>query len=160
LSDIPEPSEISKTGFTKQIAEKILIELDEWQLITKEDPESNESNEIFIDTTDEKQLKNVGNNKEVTIEELEHFYNASFEEALTDTNRYDISDLDHTLQSFFVLGVIKLTASNIWLKYNTSVTVNNEEGIIDYGQGGKLYKKYQKIISKFVRSELIGLSSL
>lgn len=160
MSDLPEPSETSQTCFSGEIAEEILIELDGWQLIDKEDIEDDELKEPFIDTSDEKQLKNIDKNMEVSIEELEHFYNSSFEEALTDTNRHDINDLDTTLQSFFVSGVIKLTASNIWLKYNTSVTVNNEEGIIDYGQGGKLYKKYQKIINKFIRSELIGLSSL
>jgi hypothetical protein len=157
LSDVQDPSETSKTAFNEKIAEKILIELDGWQLINNNDTESNDP---FINTDDEQQLKNVDDNKNVTIEELEHFYDASFEEALTETNRHDIGDLDNVLQTFFVKGVIKLTASNIWLKYNTSVTVNNEEGIIDHGQGGKLYKKYQKIINNFVRSELIGLSSL
>jgi len=115
---------------------------------------------LFLDYEDHETLENIRNNKKVSIGELKQFYDNAFSEALDDTNRHDIDDLDKILVERFTKGVIKLTASNIWLKYNTAVTVNNEEGIIDYGQGGKLYKKYKNIISNFIRSELIGLHSL
>lgn len=160
MKHIQEPSKNNKPIFTKKLAEEILIELDGWQLIDKEDIESSESEEPFIDTGDEKQLKNVDSNHKLTIEEVEHFFDKSFEEALNDTNRYDINDLDDKLVNFFMLGVIKLTASNLWIKYNTSVTVDNEEGIIDYGQGGKLYKKYQNIIENFVKGVRVQIEAV
>lgn len=158
MSDIQEPSKTNKPLFSESIADEILIELNGWQLIKNEDLEENE--ELFIDIEDPDTLKNIDNNKKVSIGELKQFYDKAFNEALNDTNRYDIDDLDKILVERFIEGVIKLTASNLWIKYNTSVTVNNDEGIIDYGQGGKLYKKYKNIISGFVRSELIGLHSL
>lgn len=155
-----EPSKTDKTVFNKSIADKILMELDGWQLITEKELKKNKPQKAFIDINDKKELKNIKTNHKVTINEVEYFYNNAFEEALNDTNRYDINDFKDILVKIFMNAVIKLAASNLWLKYNTSVTVNNEEGIIDYGQGGKLYKKYQKIIKNFVKSELIGLSSL
>lgn len=160
MSDIIEPSEANKTVFNKSIADKILIELDGWQLITRKELKKDKRGKAFIDINDKKELKNIKTNHKVTLEEVEYFYNNAFEEALNDTNRYDINDFSEVLVKIFMNAVIKLAASNLWLKYNTSVTVNNDEGIIDYGQGGKLYKKYKKIIRNFVKSELVGLSSI
>ncbi|MDR3063263.1 MAG: hypothetical protein LBU40_03880 [Methanobrevibacter sp.] len=159
MPNVQEPSTASRTQFSEEILEEILIELDGWTLVNN-DETTEDNEELFINIEDAETIGKIDSNKKITLEEVEHFYNKSFNEALTDTNRYDINDLSSKLQDFFIDGVIKLTASNLWIKYNTSVTVNNEEGIIDYGQGGKLYKKYKKIISRFVRSQLTGLHSL
>ncbi|BBL61510.1 hypothetical protein [Methanobrevibacter arboriphilus] len=159
-TNLEEPSETNIPIFSEELARKILIELDGWQLINSEDTESDGSSQLFIDHDDEEQLKNISINHNVSIKEVEDFFNKAFDEALSYTNRYDIDDLDEIKARLFFNGVIKLTASNLWLKYNTSVTVNNDEGTIDYGQGGKLFKKYLTIIEPFIKGVHIEISAI
>lgn len=149
MKEIHEPSKTKKPIFNNDIADKILMELDGWQLIKNEDLEDNE--ELFLDIEDSEVLKNIDNNKKVSIGELKYFYDNSFDEALSYSNRYDIDDLRKTEVQRFLKAVIKLTASSVWIKYNTGVTIDNEENTIDYGQGGKLYKKYLTIIEPFIK---------
>lgn len=161
MSDIQEPSKNNKPVFNKKVADKILIELDGWQIAIKKDIEKG-SDEVkpFLDPENPDEMRNIKTNHKVTMGEIKHFYDTAFQEALSYTNRYDIDDLDEILVDLFMNGVIKLTASNLWIKYNTSVTVNNEEGIIDYGQGGKLYKKYLGIMEHFVKGVRIEISAI
>jgi hypothetical protein len=161
MTDVQEPSKTNKPVFEKSIAKKILIELDGWQIATKKDIEKESVDvEPFLDPENPEEMRNIKTNHKVSMGEIKHFYDTAFQEALSYTNRHDIDDLDGMLKEVFMNGVIKLTASNLWIKYNTSVTVNNEEGIIDYGQGGKLYKKYLGIMEHFIKGVRIEISAI
>lgn len=149
-----------RVEFNQDKANQILIELDGWILVTQEEFEESKkklNDKAFMDDSD---LSNLDKNHVVTYEELEHFYNSGFYESLVYTSRYNLHDLEDSLVDLYLTGVYKLTAGNIWMKYNTSVTVDNEEGSIDYGQGGKLYKKATGILDRFIKSELYGLTKL
>jgi hypothetical protein len=148
-----------KPTFSSLIANKILIELDGWQIIT---PPTSESTELdpFLDTTDPNALQNLSSNHNVTLEEVEHFYNSAFDEALSYTNRLDINDLDLLLIEIFMNAVHKLAASNLWNKYNIQINNDAMEGTYVVSQGGRLYKKATGILDKFVRTNFIGLHSL
>ncbi|OEC87886.1 MULTISPECIES: hypothetical protein [Methanobacterium] len=154
-----EPSNTSKPPFSSSISDKILIELDGWQIITPPTTEPTEL-EPFLDTTDDTVLQNLNSNHTVTIEEVEHFYDSAFDEALSYTNRLDISDLDEITLEIFMNAVYKLTASNLWNKYNIQINNDAMEGTYVVSQGGRLYKKACNILDKFVRTNFIGLHSL
>ena len=158
------PSNISKPQFSTSIANKILIELDGWQL-TEESTDSilvddNEELNIYIDTEDPDELRNISTNHQVNVEEVERFYNTAFDEALTHTNRLDINDLDDILIEIFMLGVYRLAASNLWNKYNVQINNDAMEGTYVVSQGGRLYKKACNLLDKFVRTNFVGLHSL
>jgi len=158
------PSTISKPQFSTSIADKILIELDGWQL-TEESTDTlimddNEEGNIYIDSDDPDELRNININKGVSVEEVERFYDTSFDEALTYTNRLDINDLDDILIEIYMLGVYRLAASNLWNKYNVQINNDAMEGTYVVSQGGRLYKKACNLLDKFVRTNFVGLHSL
>ena len=158
------PSTINKPPFSSTVADKILIELDGWQL-TEESTGSmilDEQNEsvVFLDNEDPDELRNISINKGVSVEEVERFYNTAFDEALTHTNRLDINDLDEVTTEIFMLGVYRLAASNLWNKYNTQINNDSMEGTYVVSQGGRLYKKACNLLDKFVRTNFVGLHSL
>ena len=158
MADI-EPSNSSKPPFSSLIADKILIELDGWQISTDSTDESGEL-EPFLDTEDPDALKNINTNHSVSVDEVEHFYNKAFNEALSYTNRLDIDDLNQILLERFMDAVYILAASNLWNKYNIQINNDTMEGTYVVSQGGRLYKKARNILDKFVRTNLIGLHSL
>ena len=149
----------TKPLFSSLIADKILIELDGWQLTTISTTGSTEL-EPFLDTTSDIVLQNINTNHEVTIEEVEHFYDSAFDEALTYTNRLDIDDLNELLIEMFMTAVYRLAASNLWNKYNIQINNDAMEGTYVVSQGGRLYKKACNTLDKFVRTNFIGLHSL
>jgi len=153
------PSTTNKPQFSSTIASKILIELDGWQLTNETSNEPDEL-DLFIDTEDPEELQNITTNHKVSIAEVERFYDTAFDEALTHTNRLDINDLDEIVTEIFMLGVYRLAASNLWNKYNTQINNDSMEGTYVVSQGGRLYKKACNLLDKFVRTNLVGLSSL
>ena len=154
-----EPSTTNKPPFSSVIANKILIELDGWQLTTTPTDDSGEL-EPFLDTDNPDALKNINTNHNVTVDEVKHFYDSAFDEALTYTNRLDIDDLNEVLIGIFMGAVYKLAASNLWNKYNIQINNDAMEGTYVVSQGGRLYKKACNILDKFVRRNLVGLHSL
>lgn len=149
----------SKPIFSSLIADKILIELDGWQISTDSTGESGEL-EPFLDPTDPDAIKNINTNHTVSVAEIEHFYNKAFNEALSYTNRLDIDDLNQVLLERFMDAVYILAASNLWNKYNIQINNDAMEGTYVVSQGGRLYKKACNILDKFVRTNFIGLHSL
>lgn len=156
---IIQPSSTTKPQFSSSIADKILIELDGWQVII---PPADESSELepFLNTDDPDVLKNIGTNHSVTLDEVQSFYDSAFDEALAYTNRLDINDLDEITLEIFMMAVYKLAASNLWNKYNIQINNDAMEGTYVVSQGGRLYKKACNILDKFVRTSLIGINSL
>ncbi|MDP1553686.1 MAG: hypothetical protein Q8M06_11805 [Methanobacteriaceae archaeon] len=158
------PSTINKPPFSSTVADKILIELDGWQLTEETTPsiimDDSEELDIYIDTEDPDELRNISANHQVNVEEVERFYNTAFDEALTHTNRLDINDLDEVTTEIFMLGVYRLAASNLWNKYNTQINNDSMEGTYVVSQGGRLYKKACNLLDKFVRTNFVGLTSL
>lgn len=166
MSDIQEPSNTNKPVFDEKLADKILIELDGWQLADPEDIKSSDDEEVFINPEDKKELKNVDNNCKVSIEEVEYFYDSAFEDALSYTNRSDIDDLNSLLVDIFMKAVYKLAASDMFNKRNLEIRENEQieskPGVSTYRdqRGNKLYARSREILSKFIVSELVGLHSL
>jgi len=154
-----EPSTTNKPPFSSLIANKILIELDGWQISTDSTGESGEL-EPFLDPNDLDALKNINTNHTVSVDEVERFYNKAFNEALSYTNRLDIDDLNQVLLERFMDAVYILAASNLWNKYNIQINNDAMEGTYVVSQGGRLYKKACNILDKFVRTNFIGLHSL
>lgn len=154
-----EPSTTNKPPFSSTIADKILIELDGWQISTDSTNESSEL-EPFLDTDDPDVLKNINTNHTVSVDEVERFYDKAFNEALSYTNRLDIDDLNQVLLEIFMNAVYILAASNLWNKYNIQINNDAMEGTYVVSQGGRLYKKSCNILDKFVRTNFIGLHSL
>lgn len=159
MSDNPEPSTSSKPPFTSSIADKILIELDGWQIATNTNDESSEL-EPFLDTDNPDVLKNINTNYSVSIAEVQSFYDSAFDEALSYTNRLDIDDLNDLLIEMFMSAVYKLAASNLWNKYNIQINNDAMEGTYVVSQGGRLYKKACNMLDGFVRRNFVGLHSL
>ena len=145
--------------FSDKIRDEILIHLDGWTIATNSDVEDDDSEiEAFIDIEDPGQLAELRSNHKVGIGEVKYYWESSCQEALTETNRYNIDDLDEVLSEFFVNGVVKLAASNLWTKINKEVDINNEEKPVFDANASKLYTKSMRIIRKFSKSTLVGLS--
>gem|GEM_PF-1579306 len=148
-----------KPTFSSTIANKILIELDGWQISANSIDESGEL-DPFLDTNDDNVLQNLSTNHSVSVDEIEHFYDSAFDEALSYTNRLDIDDLNDLLIEIFMNAVYKLAASNLWNKYNIQINNDAMEGTYVVSQGGRLYKKACNILDSFVRSNFVGINSL
>lgn len=169
----------NKPLFSIPLANKILIELDGWKIKTietttdesnqgtiidesveEEGTNTNEELDLFLDIETQDKLENININHKVSIDEIEHFYHTSFDEALSYTNRHDIDDLDEISLEIFMMAVYKLAASNLWNKYNIQINNDSMEGTHIVSQGGRLYKKACNILDKFIRTNFIGLHSL
>lgn len=169
----------NKPLFSIHLANKILIELDGWKIksietntdepnpeiiieevVEEEGTSTNEELDLFLDMETPDELENININHKISIDEIEHFYHTSFDEALSYTNRHNIDDLDEISLEIFMMAVYKLTASNLWNKYNIQINNDSMEGTHVVSQGGRLYKKACNILDKFIRTNFIGLHSL
>ena len=145
--------------YNTTIRNKILTYLDGWAIYSQnQETETVEENvEPFI--TNYNEYKN-NPNKRISDEELQTFYYQAYNKSLLITNRFNIDDLTSTEQEYYLQGVIILTASDIWNKYN--IRVNNEDMEDTYIQsyGGLLYKQAMNILKGFINQRITSLTAL
>jgi hypothetical protein len=96
-------------------------------------------------------------NKVITVSECKMAYEETLDMAYMHTNRLNIDDLTEVEARFFIRGVCKWTASNLWNKYN--IRVNNEDMEDTYVQsyGGLLYKSALKTLQPFINQRISGM---
>ena len=58
---------------------------------------------------------------------------------------------------FFIRGVVKLTASDLWNKYNIMVNDTDMEATPSTSYGGVLYKQSKDILYQFVNQNLTNV---
>lgn len=155
--------------YTVDIRDTILSYLDGW-VVYSQNPTSNIVNS---GNTNNENVTNENNNvepfitdittyqgnpnKKITDEELQTFFENSFDKSLMICNRHNIDDLTQAETNFYIKGVCLLTASDIWNKYN--IRVNNEDMEDTYVQsyGGLLYKQSMTILKNFINQRITGL---
>lgn len=145
---------INQTNYDKEIERMILANLDGWS-IKQDHTNYNDDVEPFM-TTDEITEKA---NKIITKEECESAYEEALDTAYITTNRLNIDDLNNIETRMFLRAVCKLTASNLWNKYNIRVTNENLEDTYIQSYGGLLYKSAMNALKPFTNQRITGLNT-
>ena len=139
--------------YTTTIQEQILAELDGWRISDNAETITNESINPFVTVA----VANESANKIVTASELLHFYEVALDKALLYTNRLNIDDLTEVEGRLYLRGVVKLTASDLWNKYNIMVNDSDMEATPSTSYGGVLYKQSMDILHQFINQKLINI---
>jgi len=139
--------------YNTTIQEQILAELDGWRISDNAETITNESINPFVTVAE----ANESANKTVTASELQHFYEVALDKALLYTNRLNIDDLTEVEGRLYLRGVVKLTASDLWNKYNIMVNDSDMEATPSTSYGGVLYKQSMDILHQFINQKLINI---
>ena len=142
--------------YTTTIQEQILAELDGWRISDNAETITNESINPFVTVAE----ANESANKTVTASELQHFYEVALDKALLYTNRLNIDDLTEVEGRLYLRGVVKLTASDLWNKYNIMVNDSDMEATPSTSYGGVLYKQSMDILHQFINQKLINIHTV
>ena len=142
--------------YTTTIQEQILAELDGWRISDNAETITNESINPFVTVAE----ANESANKTVTASELQHFYEVALDKALLYTNRLNIDDLTEVEGRLYLRGVVKLTASDLWNKYNIMVNDSDMEATPSQSYGGVLYKQSMDILHQFINQKLINIHTV
>lgn len=98
-------------------------------------------------------------NRIITLKELQRTFNNSIDDALIETNYITFESVPDGYKRFFMNQVYKLTASDLWNKYNIQKNNNEMEDAYISSYGGKLYRSAMDKLEKIRNnSTLIGLS--
>ena len=140
--------------YNTTIQAQILAELDGWRIEDNaETTNADESVNPFMTVTEATDSAN----KTVTTQELQHFYETALDKALLHTNRLNIDDLTELEGRMYLRGVVKLTASDLWNKYNIMVNDTDMEATPSTSYGGVLYKQSMDILSRFINQNLTNI---
>ncbi len=139
--------------YNTTIQEQILAELDGWRISDNAETITNESINPFVTVAE----ANESANKTITASELQHFYEVALDKALLYTNRLNIDDLTEVEGRLYLRGVVKLTASDLWNKYNIMVNDSDMEATPSTSYGGVLYKQSMDILHQFINQKLINI---
>ena len=142
--------------YTTTIQEQILAELDGWRISDNAETITNESINPFVTVAE----ANESANKTVTASELQHFYEVALDKALLYTNRLNIDDLTEVEGRLYLRGVVKLTASDLWNKYNIMVNDSDMEATPSTSYGGVLYKQSMDILHQFINQKLTNIHTV
>ena len=142
--------------YNTTIQEQILAELDGWRISDNAETITNESINPFVTVAE----ANESANKTVTASELQHFYEVALDKALLYTNRLNIDDLTEVEGRLYLRGVVKLTASDLWNKYNIMVNDSDMEATPSTSYGGVLYKQSMDILHQFINQKLINIHTV
>ena len=142
--------------YTTTIQEQILAELDGWRISDNAETITNESINPFVTVAE----ANESANKTVTASELQHFYEVALDKALLYTNRLNIDDLTEVEGRLYLRGVVKLTASDLWNKYNIMVNDSDMEATPSTSYGGVLYKQSMDILHQFINQHLTNIHTV
>ena len=142
--------------YTTTIQEQILAELDGWRISDNAETITNESINPFVTVAE----ANESANKTITASELQHFYEVALDKALLYTNRLNIDDLTEVEGRLYLRGVVKLTASDLWNKYNIMVNDSDMEATPSTSYGGVLYKQSMDILHQFINQKLINIHTV
>lgn len=141
------------------ILNKVLMYLDGWkavesleevkEIVEETEPENEDDSEIeeLFDKNGDKIKKLYDHkNKRILISEVLSFYESSLNQALNITRQVQENIKDNDL---FYQAVYKLTASNLWKKYNVRVNSDEEEADWKYSYSGVLYIQAMKELEQF-----------
>ena len=142
--------------YTTTIQEQILAELDGWRISDNAETITNESINPFVTVAE----ANESANKTITASELQHFYEVALDKALLYTNRLNIDDLTEVEGRLYLRGVVKLTASDLWNKYNIMVNDSDMEATPSTSYGGVLYKQSMDILHQFINQKLTNIHTV
>ena len=142
--------------YNTTIQEQILAELDGWRISDNAETITNESINPFVTVAE----ANESANKTVTASELQHFYEVALDKALLYTNRLNIDDLTEVEGRLYLRGVVKLTASDLWNKYNIMVNDSDMEATPSPSYGGVLYKQSIDILHQFINQHLTNIHTV
>lgn len=142
--------------YNTTIQEQILAELDGWRISDNAETITNESINPFVTVAE----ANESANKTVTSAEIEHFYEVALDKALLYTNRLNIDDLTDVEGRLYLRGVVKLTASDLWNKYNIMVNDSDMEATPSQSYGGVLYKQSMDILHQFINQHLTNIHTV
>jgi len=142
--------------YNTTIQEQILAELDGWRISDNAETITNESINPFVTVAE----ANESANKTVTASELQHFYEVALDKALLYTNRLNIDDLTEVEGRLYLRGVVKLTASDLWNKYNIMVNDSDMEATPSTSYGGVLYKQSMDILHQFINQHLTNIHTV
>ena len=142
--------------YNTTIQEQILAELDGWRISDNAETITNESINPFVTVAE----ANESANKTITASELQHFYEVALDKALLYTNRLNIDDLTEVEGRLYLRGVVKLTASDLWNKYNIMVNDSDMEATPSTSYGGVLYKQSMDILHQFINQKLINIHTV
>lgn len=144
----------------ENIINKVLMYFDGWKAVKSleevkepaEEPETETDPEIeqLFNKNDEKIEKVFDHvNKRILISEVLSFYESSLNQALNITRQVKENLENLTDPDLFFQAVYKLTASNLWKKYNVRVNSNEEEADWKYSYSGVLYIQAMKELEQF-----------
>ena len=142
--------------YNTTIQEQILAELDGWRISDNAETITNESINPFVTVAE----ANESANKTITASELQHFYEVALDKALLYTNRLNIDDLTEVEGRLYLRGVVKLTASDLWNKYNIMVNDSDMEATPSTSYGGVLYKQSMDILHQFINQKLTNIHTV
>ena len=142
--------------YTTTIQVQILAELDGWRISDNAETITNESINPFVTVAE----ANESANKTITASELQHFYEVALDKALLYTNRLNIDDLTEVEGRLYLRGVVKLTASDLWNKYNIMVNDSDMEATPSTSYGGVLYKQSMDILHQFINQKLTNIHTV
>ena len=142
--------------YTTTIQEQILAELDGWRISDNAETITNESINPFVTVAE----ANESANKTITASELQHFYEVALDKALLYTNRLNLDDLTEVEGRLYLRGVVKLTASDLWNKYNIMVNDSDMEATPSTSYGGVLYKQSMDILHQFINQKLTNIHTV
>ena len=140
---------MNDTIYSDKIEALILMNLDGWKI--KENESLTDSNvDAFVN-------QKIEYNKLITSAECELFYEEALDLAYIHTNRLNIDDLSSVEANMFIRGVCKLTASNLWNKYNIRITNEDMEDVHVSSYGGLLYSSAMKSLKPFIIQKIHGM---
>ena len=140
---------INNLCYSEHVEKNILKHLDGWKI--KENESLTDSDiDAFVN-------QKIEYNKLITSTECKLFYDESLNQALLTCNRTNVNDLTEVEFKAFQQAVCKLTASNLWNKYNIRITNEDMEDVHVSSYGGLLYSSAMKSLKPFIIQRIYGM---
>lgn len=141
---------------TSEEAEKILGYLDDWILKTENNESSTNNDDITSLTTDSSLLDDedredlINHNKELTLQEIQLVFIATFYEV----QNYLKREMTPDRNSQYWNGILKWCAGRLWKKYDIRPSEDMTDGTPNWGYGDHLIYDAKKELAPYIKSTI------